>query len=600
MAAARRCHAILVISGASGQAIEKGKTMGRPRNAKPPRRGHSRRVFIRRTSAVMLAAGTVPLLQACGGGGGDNKGGGATPPAAGNLFLHSVASGDPLSDSVILWTRVTAPGGGPMAVDYVVATDPGLVNAVQGGRVSTDASLDYTVKVDVKGLKPNTTYYYRFTTAGSQSPVGRTKTLPDGATGQVRLAVVSCASLAHGFFNAYRRVAERADLDLVVHLGDYIYEYGSGQFGDVRAYEPAHEIISLSDYRTRHAQYKRDVDLQEVHRQYAMVAIWDDHEFANDAWSGGAENHTAGAEGTWTARVAAALQAYYEWMPVRVQDPGNLRKDNRSFALGNLADLIMLEERVNARSQQAQPTPDININTLTGNSTFTESGLFLDPTRQVLGTEEENWLADKLRNSSAKWKLIGQGVMFAQLKAAPATLANGGGVFLNPDQWDGYQPARDRVYNVIKGGVGTPAVSNVVILTGDIHSSWAADLSQDPNNGNVSAGGYDPNTGAGSHAVELVTTSVTSPSISDPRGAIAATLKAVNPHFKYIDLEQRGYMLLDINASRVVSEWWYVDTVTSRSNVQTFGKAVQVLDGANHLSAAAQTAARPNPPALAP
>jgi alkaline phosphatase D len=574
--------------------------MGRPRNSKPPRRGLSRRDFLRRTSAVMLAAGTVPLLQACGGGGGDNKDSGATPPAAGTLFLHGVASGDPLSDSVILWTRVTAPGGGPMTVSYVVAADPGLASIVQSGSASTDASRDYTLKIDIKGLRPNTTYYYRFTAAGSQSPVGRTKTLPVGATGQVRLAVVSCASLAHGFFNAYRRVADRADLDLVVHLGDYIYEYGNGQFGDVRAYEPTHEIVSLSDYRTRHAQYKRDVDLQEVHRQYAMVAIWDDHEFANDAWSGGAENHTAGAEGTWTARVAAALQAYYEWMPVRVQDPGNLRKDNRSFALGNLADLIMLEERVNARSQQAQPTPDININTLTGNSTFTESGLFLDPTRQVLGTEEENWLADKLRNSSAKWKLIGQGVMFAQLKAAPATLANGGGVFLNPDQWDGYQPARDRVYNVIKGGVGTPAVSNVVILTGDIHSSWAADLSQDPNNGNVSAGGYDPNTGAGSHAVELVTTSVTSPSISDPRGAIAATLKAVNPHFKYIDLEQRGYMLLDINASRVVSEWWYVDTVTSRSNVQTFGKAVQVLDGANHLSAAAQTAARPNPPALAP
>jgi alkaline phosphatase D len=573
--------------------------MGRPRNSKPPRRGLSRRDFLRRTSAVMLAAGTVPLLQACGGRG-DNKDSGATPPAASNLFLHGVASGDPLSDAVILWTRVTAPGGGPMAVDYVVGTDPGLASSVQSGRVSTDASRDYTVKIDVKGLRPNTTYYYRFTSAGSQSPVGRTKTLPVGATGQVRLAVVSCASLAHGFFNAYRRIAERADLDLVVHLGDYIYEYGNGQYGDVRAYEPTHEIVSLSDYRTRHAQYKRDVDLQEVHRQHAMVAIWDDHEFANDAWSGGAQNHTEGAEGTWTARVAAALQAYYEWMPVRPQDPGNLGKNNRSFSLGNLADLIMLEERVIARSQQAQPTPDINVNSLSGNSTFTESGLFLDPARQMLGTEEENWLADKLRNSGAKWKLIGQGVMFAQLKAAPATLANGGGVFLNPDQWDGYQPARDRVYNVIKGGVGTQAVGNVVILTGDIHSSWAADLSQDPNNGNVAAGGYDPNTGAGSRAVELITTSVTSPSISDPRGAISATLRAVNPHFKYIDLEQRGYMLLDISPSRVVSEWWYVDTVTSRNNVQSFGRAMQVLDGANHLSTAAQTPARPNPPALAP
>ena len=572
--------------------------MGRPRNSKPPRRGLTRREFLRRTSAAMLAAGTVPLLQACGGGG-DNKNSGATP-APGNLFQHGVASGDPLSGAVVLWTRVTASGGGPVSVSYVLATDPALASVVRSGGVSTDASRDFTVKVDVDGLQPNTTYYYRFSSAGSQSPVGRTRTLPVGDASRVRMAVVSCASLAHGFFNAYRRIAERADLDLVVHLGDYIYEYGNGQFGDLRAYEPSHEILTLSDYRTRHAQYKRDVDLQEVHRQHPMVAIWDDHEFANDAWMGGAQNHTEGAEGTWTARVAGALQAYYEWMPVRVVDAGNLRKNNRSFALGNLADLIMLEERVNARSKQAQPTPDININALNRSSTFTESGVFLDPARQMLGTEEENWLADKLRASTARWKLIGQGVMFAQLKAAPGSLALGGGVFLNPDQWDGYQPARDRIYNVLKGSAGTPAVGNVVILTGDIHSSWAADLSQDPNNGSVSGGGYDPDTGAGSHAVELITTSVTAPSVTDPQGAISAALKLANPHFKYIDLEQRGYMLLDISAARVVAEWWYVDTVTSRTSVQSFGKAMQVLDGANHLSVAGQTAARPNPPALAP
>jgi alkaline phosphatase D len=544
----------------------------------------------------------IPLLDACGGKDDDhdsNTGTGGTTPAGGNQFLHGVASGDPLSDAVLLWTRVSPAGNAAVNVEYVLATDPGLGNVVKSGSASTDASRDYTVKVDVGGLQSGTTYYYRFSAPGGQSPVGRTKTLPAGDTGNLRIAVTSCASLAHGFFNAYRRIAERADLDLVVHLGDYIYEYGNGQYGDLRSYEPPTETITLADYRARHAQYKRDADLQEVHRQHAMVAIWDDHEVANDAWAGGAQNHTEGAEGSWSARVAAALQAYYEWMPVRVADPANLKKNNRSFALGKLVDLIMLEERFNARSQQAQPTPDINANTLSAGTTFTQSGLFTDPARQILGTEEEDWLAARLRGSGATWKLIGQGVMFAQLKARPGVLPDGG-TFLNPDQWDGYQPARDRVYNIIKGSAGAPAVGNVVILTGDIHSAWAADLSQDPNNTNVAQGGYDPDTGAGSHAVELITTSVTSPAIDDERGVIAAALKLVNPHFKYIELDKRGYMLLDINASRVMAEWWYVDTIAGRSGNQSFGRAVQVLAGANHLSGGAQTAPRPNPPAPAP
>lgn len=572
--------------------------MGRPRNRKQQRRPVGRRDFLRRSGAAMLAAAAVPLLQACGGGGGDSGSDGAGTPQTGTAgFLHGVASGDPLANAVILWTRVTPPGNGggnaPVSVDFFVATDPGMNALVKTGRVSTDASRDYTVKVDADGLQPNTTYYYRFSTAGTMSPTGRTKTLPVGDTGRLRLAVASCSSLAHGYFNAYRRIAERADLDLVVHLGDYIYEYGSGQYGDVRSYEPANEILTLSDYRTRHAQYKRDVDLQEVHRQHPMVAIWDDHEFANDAWSGGAGNHTEGAEGSWSARVSAALQAYYEWMPVRITDPANLRKNNRNFVLGNLVDLIMLEERVNARSQQ------INLNTLSfGN--FTQTGDYTDPARQMLGMEEENWLADRLRGSTAKWKLVGQGVMFAQLKSVGGVVADGGGTFFNPDQWDGYQPARDRVYDIIKGGAAAPAINNVVILTGDIHSSFAADLSQDPNNSDVAAGGYDADTGAGSRAVELVATSVTSPGAIDPQGIAAAALQLANPHIKYVDLTQRGYMLLDVDATRLVAEWWYVDTVANRSGAQEMGRAMQVTEGANRLSAGAQTVARPNPPALAP
>jgi len=565
--------------------------MGRLRTTVVRRVGANRREFFRRAGGAAFALGAASLLQACGGRGDDDEPIPATP--ASGSFGHGVASGDPLSDRVILWTRVTpAAAGTVVAVDCIVASDTALTNVVARASLTTDATRDYTVKTDVAGLQPNTTYYYRFTTAGAQSPIGRTRTMPLGTATRLRMAVVSCSSLAHGFFNAYRRIAERADLDVVVHLGDYIYEYGNGEFGDARAYEPPVETVTLSDYRTRHAQYKRDADLQEVHRQHPMIAIWDDHEVANNSHVDGAHNHSEGAEGTWPARVAAALQAYYEWMPVRVVDAGNLRKNNRSFAYGNLVDLLMLEQRLVARSQQLQ--------TNTGTTgVFTQSGAFADASRQMLGSEEEDWLAARLRASTAKWKFIGQGVMLAQLKVQPESNADGGGRFINTDQWDGYQPARDRLYEVLKGNASSPAVGNVVVLSGDAHSSWAADLTQDPNNPDTASGGYEPATGAGSRAVEFVSTSITSPAIPEI-GLAESAVKQINPHFKYIELSRRGYMLLDADATRVVSEWWYVDTIANPSSGQSFGVAFQVQDGANRLAPAAQTTPRANPPALAP
>ena len=562
--------------------------MGRPRH--PVRRravGGSRRDFFRRLGVAAVAVGAVPLLQACGGGG-------DAPPAAQGPFLHGVASGDPLADRVVLWTRVTPAAAGPVTVDVVVATDTALAAVAARGRVVTDAGRDHTVKVDVAGLQPGTTYYYRFTADGAVSPVGRTRTLPAAGVDRLRLAVASCASLGHGYFNAYRRIAGRADLDLVVHLGDYLYEYGNGEYGNVRDYEPPHETVTLADYRLRHAQYKRDADLQALHRQHAVVAIWDDHEFADDAWSGGAANHTEGAEGRWSDRVAAALQAYHEWMPVRTVDPADLRRNNRSFACGGLVDLVMLEERLLARSQQLDGNTDL------GGDAFRQTDAYTDPARQMLGSAEESWLATTLRASTARWKLVGQGVMFAQLKLTPGSNAEGGGVFLNSDQWDGYQPARDRVHDILRGAGGAPAVSDVVVLTGDIHSSWAADLTPDPNNPDVAAGGYDPFTGAGSRAVEFVAPSVTSPGLPSFDAALALRLKPINPHFKYIDLTQRGYLLLDIDATRVVCEWWYVDGVASSGEGESFGTAWQVTAGSNRLTAGAQTAPRSGAPALAP
>lgn len=562
--------------------------MGRHRSIKLRRSGTSRREFFKQSGCAALAVGSASLLTL-------NM---PAEAATGNpVFQHGVASGDPLSDRVILWTRVTpAAAKAAVVVDYVVALDPALSNVLYRGRTKTNASRDYTVKVDADRLQPGTTYYYQFASEGARSPVGRTKTLPVGSANHLRMAVVSCSNFAYGYFNAYRRIAERADLDLVMHLGDYLYEYGTGVYGTLRACEPPTEIVTLSDYRARHAQYKRDADSQAMHRQHPLVAIWDDHEVTNDGHRDGAQNHQPSTEGTWEARVGNALKAYYEWMPVRPVDTRSLRRNQRSFSYGNLAELLMLEERLSARSPQLSAT----IQTPFGNG-FVQTGAFVDPSRQLLGEEQEAWLFDKLRSTPAKWKLLGQGVMFAQLKVQGAPNAQGGGVFLNTDQWDGYQPARDRVYAVLKGDASRPAVHNVVVLTGDIHSSWAADLTPDPNNPQPASGGYDPATGQGSCAVEFVGTSVSSPGVdTDTNGNIANTLRTINPHLKYVNLHKRGYMLLDVTTARAQCEWWHVDTVQTISAVESMAAAFQVTDGSNHLVPASPSLPRANPPPLAP
>ncbi len=545
------------------------------------RRGISRRSFLRGAAAVPALLAAQPLAAAAA----DDEVSAAAPAAG--PFQHGVASGDPLSDRVILWTRVTETvPPAEIPVDYVVATDTGLANVVATGASVAARKQDYTVKVDVTGLAPGTTYYYRFSTSNGQSPIGRTRTLPVGHVERLRIAVVSCASLAHGWFNAYRLVAKRADLDLVVHLGDYIYEHGDGEYGDLRGYEPPGEIVSLVDYRTRHNQYKRDPDLQALHRQHPLVSVWDDHEIADNAWRGGAENHDPATEGAYGARVAAAVRAYYEWMPIRRVAP-NRRKIYRSLQLGDLVELFMLEERLTARAQPVDPnvsdTPPL----------FTQEDGFADPTRRMLSGVQTNWLLQGMRGSTARWKLIGQGVMLAPARVAIAP--GGDDLFFNPDQWDGYKPARDRLLGAIAGPGAHEPVQNAVVLTGDIHSSWAADLPRDPYGDR-----YDESTGAGSLAVEFVGTSVTSPGFDDLAGYTADGLRSLNPHLKYVDLEQRGYLLLDITPARVSGEWWYVDTVATRGGGQAFGTALQTAHLANHLEPGTQSAPRPGAPPLAP
>ncbi len=549
--------------------------MGRPSRTKP--RAPSRRAFFRAGGGAALLAAS-PLLT-------------ATPAQASTaVFQHGLASGDPLADRVILWTRVSPPAGTvAVTVELTVATDPGLGQVVASRRMRTTPARDFTVKFDLDGLQPGRTYYYRFSALGSTSAVGRTRTLPEGPTAHLRIAVASCASHAWGWFNAYRRIAERADLDLVLHLGDYLYEYGDGQYGSARPTEPVHELLTLADYRMRHAQYKRDADLQELHRQHAVVPIWDDHETANDAWAGGAQNHDPATEGLWAVRRAAALKAYYEWMPVR--EPAAALQAQRSFRLGDLVEITMLETRLSARSRQLPaplPLPGIG-------QGFVATGPYLDASRSLLGSAQEAWLASTLSGTPARWKLIGQGVMFAQLKAKGQPNAEGGGIFVNPDQWDGYPPCRERVLDMIDASGG-----NVVVLTGDIHSAWASDLARDPNNPDPLTGGYDRTTGEGSRAVEFVTTSITSPGLPDPGGVLSTIIANQNPHIKHADLDRGGDLLLDVQPERVVGEFWIVDTVAAPSTGHSFVTAFEVRHQIPHLLPSALTPPKASPPPAAP
>lgn len=479
-------------------------------------------------------------------------------------FRHGVASGDPLADRVVLWTRLTPSEPVAASVDlldvrWVVASDPDIRRIIASGTAHTSADRDFTVKVDVMGLEPARPYFYAFEYGFERSPVGRTRTLPSGAVPRARLAVVSCANYPAGYFNVYRCIADRDDLDAVLHLGDYIYEFENGEFGDGsatgRVPDPPREAVTLSDYRRRYASYRTDPDLQEVHRRHPFIAVWDDHESANDAWRGGAVNHNPErGEGDWETRRAAAARAYLEWMPVRETEAGAFHL-YRSFPFGELADLTMLDTR-SMRDRQAART---------------DVAALTDRNRTLMGLEQESWLFQELRRSQrdgTRWRLIGQQIMFSPLTPA-------GRAVQNADVWDGYQAARGRVFDAIEENT----ISDVVVLTGDIHSSWALDVPRNP------WSGYRPGTGEGSLAVELVTPAVSSPplfadSLARER---AAALKVALPHLKFLDGDRRGYLLLEISSDRIQADWYLVPDVIERSTMEARAKTLVCERGSSHL-----------------
>lgn len=490
------------------------------------------------------------------------------PPEPTGPFRHGIASGDPLSDSVLLWTHITTDAASA-DVDWVVATDPAMSDVVAMGSTTTDANRDFTVKVDVTGLDPATTYYYRFSGEGTMSRVGRTRTAPTGGVDRLRFAVMSCSSFDHGYFHAYRHVSERADIDAVLHLGDYIYEYGPGEYGGVREADPPGEIVTLEDYRRRYAQYRRDGDLQAAHQQHPFIVVWDDHETANNSYRDGAENHDAD-EGSWEERKAAAFQAYIEWMPIReTETPLQIW---RSLQYGDLVELLMLDTRIWGRDEEATQ------------ETRT------DPERELLGADQEAWLVDRLENGTAQWKILGQQVMFGHFENEADGMP---GVYrpINLDQWDGYAAARSRMLDVFE------TVDDVIVLTGDIHSSWVMDLTPVPH-----TDGYDPATGDGSVAVEFVTSAVTSPGIVGPIGDTLATIAMEqNSHIHYVNLGQRGYFILDLTADRAQADYFLLDGVQVDEGAQEWAVSYEVPTGVPHASATSGPLPMPgDAPELAP
>ena len=512
----------------------------------------------------------------------------ATPVAG---FTHGVASGEPGARSMLFWTRFVGAAERPQELELEIATSPRLTRPVARARTLADPANDWCAKVTVAGLAPATTYYYRFTGPGrAHSPIGRTRTLPEGDAQMFRIGLFSCSNLPYGWFNAYGHAVAADDIDLFVHVGDYFYEYPRGTYPDARVavpgrvIEPPGETIALSDYRARYASYRADPDLQAIHALFPAVTTWDDHESANDAWTGGAENHQPATEGPWTARLAAARKAYREWMPV--SDAPYER-----YEIGRLATLHRLDTRVEGRDQPLSVAGALR------GATDMQAALvklrdeqWLAGNRQLLGTAQEAWLfagMEAAAKRGARWQVLAQQVLMGQLRA-PAdaaallppdpdgrvkALVEAGaaaarvGLPLNMDAWDGYPAARARLL-----AAAQKTEANLIVLAGDSHNAWAFDLENDGRPAGV----------------EFATHSVSSPGFEAYLSAVAPTelaraLMGSNPLLRWCETSQRGYTHLTLTPREAVAEWRFTAPVSSRApRLAATGRA-RVLAGTNRL-----------------
>jgi alkaline phosphatase D len=547
----------------------------------------SRRDFILRVSSVSAVLAAGGALSSCGDG---------SDPVI--QFNHGVASGDPLADRVILWTHArTDSEDEDVALTYELSADPSFLELSSSGSVTASAANGHTAKIDVVGLAANTEYYFRFRAGKTISPVGRTRTLPLGAVEEVKLAVLSCANFPAGYFNVYAEAA-RSDAQFAIHLGDFIYEYGADGYASAQAEglgrtsEPANEILTLEDYRRRYQQYRSDVDLRTLLARMPMIAVWDDHEIANNSWKDGAENHTEGAEGSFAARRTTAIRAWHEWMPVRTEaDPARIY---RSFDFGNLLSLHMLDTRSIGRDQQIDVRSLLNPAT----ASATKSAL-LSPDRQLLGPVQENWLQQQVAASRATWQVLGQQVLMARMEfpvsvlaalnptdTSPAAVAAGQKAIsdylaakatpaeqrsleqraaldttLNPklgynlDAWDGYPFARE----VLLASIAAMR-KKLVVLAGDTHNAWHSDLTL---TGLLNPAQADVKVGE-----EFATPSVTSPGFEAylPIGSseVKAVFEGVVESLNWIDPSRRGFLKMTFTPSQAKGEFIFLNTVATR------------------------------------
>ncbi|TOG03587.1 alkaline phosphatase [Vibrio parahaemolyticus] len=554
----------------------------------------SRRDFMKVVSSTAVATGLI------GCGSDDNE-------SVAVSFEHGVASGDPTQTQVIIWTRVTT-AASYVDVTWQVASDVEFSNVVQSGVFTTDTGRDFTVKVDVQNLNANSQYYYRFMVGEMMSEVGQTQTLPEDGVEKASMAVVSCANYPAGYFHVYREILnqhEQSPFDVVLHLGDYIYEYGTGGYASEDAAalgrEPSKgtECITLDDYRKRYAQYRLDADLQALHAKLPMIAVWDDHELANDTWKNGAENHQDD-EGSFIDRRAAAAAAWTEWLPVRENTFSNMLI-YRQFSFGNLVNLMMLDTRLVGRDK---PLDYFSLNAPTMEAIGGLVAQSRSADRELLGTEQLAWLMNEFNTHDAKWNVLGQQVLMSRMelpssvmtamfqlftsteeKKTEALLAVNTAITgyladpsadpislpYNLDAWDGYYVEREKVYQLAKASSG-----NFVCLAGDTHNAWASELKDVSNN---------------PIGVEFATSSVSSPGLEeylalDP--VAIAQMEYTLPHLvselQWADIKQRGFMRVTFTADAAQSTWYLVSTikdkkyqVTTKSASTTNGTTLDII-----------------------
>ncbi|MDJ0641390.1 MAG: alkaline phosphatase D family protein [Erythrobacter sp.] len=521
----------------------------------------------------------------------------ATAPAIarsfGSGFTHSVASGEPAHDRVLLWTRYVADE--ETTLDWQVSDSDDFTRLVSQGRVQASPDRDWCAKAIADGLAADSWYFFRFVAPdGTISPVGRTRTLPQGRTETFKLAVFSCSNFGFGWFNAYAHAVEADDCDLAVHLGDYIYEYGRDTYPGPDETHPGRttlapgiEIVTLADYRLRYATYRADPDLQRLHQVLPMIAIWDDHESTNNSWKDGAQNHQSETEGDWRTRKSISKQVFREWMPVS-------DAPYTAYEVGDLATLFRLDTRLEGRDEQL----DLD-GVLEGKETSQAAmeallafkhGAWSDPERHLLGDAQEQWLVQGLSASKASgkaWQVLVQQVLMGDLRMPSSIvdslgdevptgtrrryvvrgMANQVGMPFNMDAWDGYPAARARLFEGAQ-----QAEANLLVLTGDTHNCWAFELDHE----------------GAKIGVEFGVPGVTSPGYERslptiPPADLAAAKVSANDQLKWADTSQRGYITVELSHAQAITEYRFVETIRQRSTNLAGTKRISSATGSHAL-----------------